>query len=229
MSGTKTKDKTGEYAVIGGVGLIALYLLTSKSSGSETGSGTNPNTYKESILERMGSGLGNAISDTGSNVVQSAGNAVGEGVIGIPKKVVQNSEKKTSDTTFAGQARTNVPAFFATGGERKVFTQPVTYQQFMQQQPLALRGAAAAGNVITADYASKYGAYVADETKKAAAITEGVESMQKRYSQLTPMQQAFVGLGQAVTVPFGGGGAYGWGAATKKELVNLPVVGSWFS
>jgi hypothetical protein len=223
------KGRTGEYAVVAAASLIGLYLLTRKEGGETTVIPGATNTYKESILEKIGSGMGNAASDMGSNIIQSAGNAVGETVIGIPKKVVESSEKKTSDTTFGGQARTNVPAFFATGGERKVFTQPVTYQQFIQEQPLALRGASAAGNIITADYASKYGAYAAEETKKAAAVTEGVESMQKRYSQLTPMQQAFVGLGQAVTVPFGGGGAYGWGAATKKELSSLPVVGGWFS
>ncbi len=211
-----TKSSTAGYA-LGGIALLgAIYLLTRKPASGDS-------TYKESIIERITSGIGNAASDAGASVVQGAGNIAGETVIGSTKKAVMSSESKTSSVTFSDQPRSNVSAWFATGGEGKVFSQPVTYKEFIQEQPLAIRIPAAAGNIITADYASQYGAYAAAETKKgqaAAGIPAG--QYEERFSKLNPFAQGFVALGQALTVPFGGGGASGWAAGLiKKQVISV--------
>ena len=214
-----TKSSTAGYA-LGGIAVLgAIYLLTRKPAGDGAG-GTN--TYKESIIEKIGSGVGNIGSDAGSGIVLGAGNFVGEAGIGTVKKVVENSESKTSSQTFGNQPRTDVPGWFATGGEGKVFSQPVTYKEFIQEQPIAVRVPVSVGNLITADYASQYGSYAAAETKKgqaAAGIPAG--QYEERFSKLDPISQTFVGLGQALTIPFGGGGASGWGAGFSKKLSNL--------
>jgi len=217
-----TKSSTAGYA-LGGVALLgAIYLLTRKPAGEGS---TNNNTYKESFFERLGSGLGGVASDAGASGGQGAGNFIGEAVIGTSKKIVLSSESKTSSETFGNQPRTGVPAWFATGGEGKVFSQPVKYKEFIDQQPIAIRIPAAAGNIITADYASQYGAYAAAETKKgqaAAGIPAG--QYEERFSKLNPFAQGFVALGQALTVPFGGGGASGLGAGlTKKKSADEEI------
>jgi hypothetical protein len=205
-----TKSSTAGYA-IGGIALLgAIYLLTRKSQSGA------------SLIDGLTSGLGNVASDAGSGIIQGAGNIAGETVIGTSKKLVTSSESKTSSTTFSDQPRSNVSAWFATGGEGKVFSQPVIYKEFIQEQPLAVRVPVAAGNIITADYASQYGAYAAAETKKgqaAAGIPAG--QYEERFSKENPFSQTLIGLGQALTVPFGGGGASGWGAGFSKKLSEL--------
>lgn len=235
----KTQKKkgmsTGETVLLVGGGLLGLYLLTTpgQASGGANGGTTNPlapitNLFSQpgtpgtpgqpgqagapgqSILQQLTGGLTGGLAQTVSGVAA----VPGEIVIGTPKKMITMSEQQTSEQVFGGQTRTNVPAFLATAPKGSVFQQPVTYQQFIQEQPIAFRAAAATGNIITGQQAAQYGAYVATETKKGQAVAGGpaaVTQFEQRYAAAPAWQQSLVAFGQALTVPFGGGGAAGWG------------------
>lgn len=226
----KAKDK--KLLTYGGVGLVAvvaLYLLTRRSDAAGGGGGDGGggggsifDVTRESILQR----ITDQISTGTSQIITGVAEVPGTLVIDVPKKMVLSSEERTSNVIFGGVAKENVPGFWATGGGGKVFAQPVTYQQFIQEQPIALRVAAAAGNIITGGAAAEYGKYAGEETKKAVVATgRSGTQWDIDYSKLNPLAQTFVALGNVLTVPFGGGGASGWGAGmvggtdTKKAEI----------
>lgn len=227
IAGTGVSEKT---ALLVGGGALALYLLT--RSGAAGGGGEGPAGGEgppgESIFQQGADTITKAITSTMTGVVEAvtggvAGVAVagagipGQVVFGVPKKMIEISEEQVSTDVFGGQKRTGVSAFMATAPPGSIFTQPVTYKEFIAEQPLAFRVAAGTGNIIGATYPAQYGAYMAEETKKGMALG-GVspEETAARFAQLPWWQQIPVTVGQMFTVPLGGGGAMGWGAQQAK-------------
>lgn len=221
------KDHINTFLILGGLG--ALYLLTSKTSeATPPGPGGSETIYKEketiyqpgkdtqTYLERI---INSTIVNPAAQIVSGVAEIPGQVVIGIPKKMITDSEQRTSTEVFGDVRRENVSAFWATAPPGSSFKKAINYQEFIQEQPLLFRAAAGTGNIITGQEAARYGSYAAEETKKGF-IAAGRDPVQysQRFTELTPTAQTFVGLGQAITVPFGGGGATGWGASFGKWL-----------
>lgn len=240
VAGTGIKSDT---ALLVGGGLLGLYLITRPGKGGGDGQGpvgpSGPGGEPgKSILQ----GWTDAVTKSIAGTVIGVAEVPGAIVFGLPKKIVETSEEQTSQQIFGGEKRTGVSAFMATEPAGSVFTQPITYSQFMEQQPIVFRAAATTGNILTGQVASQYGAYVAEETKKGQAIAgrppgefaERFAAYPKTVADRPGagwMGQSLIGLGQALTVPFGGGGAAGWGAAvsnwftpvTKKEAAVTDI------
>lgn len=196
---------TGELAIIG-LTVAGLWVAT-RQTGSTPGApgGTT-------ILREISNGIGGALGTTASGIASVPADIVISGT----KKAVSASETRTSQETFGGQTYSNVSAFMATGNKKgDVFANPVTYEQFIQAQPIAFRGAVSAGNIITNNEAANYGGFVASETKKGISAAGRNPDV---FSNLDARQQAFVAFGQAVSVPFGGGGAAAWGAGLRSWM-----------
>lgn len=221
--GKGKKDHTNTYLLVGGLGVLYLITRPGTASGS-SGGGSTPgtDTFTNTTTTLPGTNTTRTILQTVTDSISGGAASTVSGVAAVPydltvgtaKKMITNSEQATSDQVFGGQTRTGVSAFLATTKKGQVFTNPVTYKEFIQEQPLAFRAAAGAGNLVTNQDAARYGAYMAGETKKGIAIAgpEKVASFQDRWANAGAGTQALVGLGQAVTVPFGGGGAVGWGS-----------------
>lgn len=159
-------------------------------------------SISETIIEK--------ITDTTSEIINNTAGAAGQIIGETAEKTIQTSEESTSKKVFGGGS---------VGGQ--------TYPEFMKDKSIITKGSAAAGNIISWDYAGKYGAYAAEETKKYAPGTKG------KLTQYKPTQQAFIATGQALTVPFGQGGAAGAGyrfGETFKKVAPKTAgwVGSWF-
>ncbi len=226
-------------ALLAGGGLLGLYLITRPAAAGagpseginifgqagqagEAGAPGAPGVPGQSILQTITETITKTAAETTVGVLEVPGAIV----FGIPKKIVETSEEQVSQQVFGGATKKDVSAFMATAPPGSVFVQPITYAQFMAEQPIAFRAAATTGNILTGTYAAQYGAYVAEETKKgqiAAGRRPG--EFEQRFNIFAtgatgPGQawggQALIGLGQALTVPFGGGGAAGWGAQTKN-------------
>lgn len=234
-SRSSKKGISGQTALLAGGGLLGLYLITRPGAAAavptinifgqpgEPGAPGAPGVPGQSILQTWTNEITKTVAETTVGVLE----VPGAFVTGFPKKIVEVSEEQVSKQVFGGATKKDVSAFMATAPPGSVFAQPVTYTQFMEAQPIAFRAAAAAGNILTGTGAAQYGAYVAEETKKgqaAAGIPAG--QFEQRYAAMptkvrgpigTWGGQALVGLGQALTVPFGGGGAAGWGAAIATK------------
>lgn len=237
---SKGISKGTSNAILIGGGLLGIYLITRPGKATEGGGPTinilggekgEPGTSGQSILQRSVE----YITTSGGQAAYQIGTVPGAIAIGIPKKALLESERITSEEVFGGETKKGVSTFLATAPPGSTFG-PVTYQQFIEQQPLAFRGAADVGNILTAQTAAQYGKYAAEETKKGQIIAGRSEGeYAARFAQLPAWQQALVGLGQAVTVPFGGGGASGWGARattpggkeTIKKVATAPFAGLW--
>lgn len=232
----KGMSGTDKGLLIGGAAL-GLYLITRPSAAgivpSVPGGMTNifGGTGEQGPQGPPGQSILQTVTETITKTV--AGTAVGVAeapgaiIFGLPKKIVETSEEQVSQQVFGGQTKKGVSAFMATAPPGSVFKEPVTYTQFMEAQPIAFRAAATGGNILTGTYAAQYGSYVAEETKKGQAMA-GIPAGQfeQRFAELPTKArgpigtwggQALVGLGQALTVPFGGGGAAGWGAAIATK------------
>lgn len=223
--GKGKKDYTNTLLIVGG--FAALYFLTKPVDGSaptipgkdtfikETNTtlpGQNTTTWLKEIIDNT---IVNPVAQVGTGLAEVPGQVV----IGVPKKMITKSEERTSTEVFGDVGRTNVSTFLATEKPGTVFTGPITYKKFIQEQPILFRAAAGTGNIITGQEAARYGAYSALQTKKGiAASGRDPAEYEQRFAGRIPLEQTFIGLGQALTVPFGGGGAVGWGSSFGKWL-----------
>lgn len=217
---------TNKALLLGG-GLLGLYLITRPIASGDTGAGGSGGTGIPAWVPFAVPGPGSSetkkettifrefTKEFVANPIEQIVTGVARGVTDIPKDIAEASEERTSEEVFRGETKKDVSTFLAPRGTR--FTN-VTYPEFIEQQPLVFRAAATTGNLITGQGAAKYGAYVAEETKKGQAIA-GVdpEAFAQRFASKPAWQQTLIGLGQAATVPFGGGGAAGWGAQIRSK------------
>lgn len=160
------------------------------------------NDVGESVSER----IIDRVTDSTSEIISNTGMMPAQVVVGTAQKTVKVTEESVSETVF----------------KKKSDDVGRSYSTFMKEQPIAVRGGVAAGNIVSGKKASEYGRHVAEQTQQYVPGSVG------QFKKIDTGEKIGVGIGQMITVPFTKGGAAGVGYRAGEELKEkMPKTAKW--